>query len=320
MKSRFDNIFWGILLILAAGLIFAQQQGYVHGFSRTFWMLVLAGVSLAFFVRYFVAGLRAWGWLFPACIFGTVAAMLWLNESGVQSTLLVAPIFAGIVVPFLVAFAINYRQNWWALIPAFVLSATGTSIVFGGNVRGELIGALFMFAIGLPFLVVYFADRRKWWALIPGFTMAVFGTLILLSAYSNQWAAAFITIAISLPFFYLHFKPQGFWWALIPAGVMASIGVNALLTNPLLGRFAQSTIPVAIMFLGWAATFGWLWRQREKMPTAWARFPAMVMAIIAVVLLVVGALTEVGLTAVLIAGGLLLIYFGLRPRKDAGAK
>jgi len=103
---------------------------------------------------------------------------------------------------------------------------------------------------------------------------------------------------------------------LIPAGVLASIGVNTLLTNPLLGRFAQSTIPTGIMFLGWAATFGWLWRQREKSPTAWAHIPATVCMILACLLLVVGSLTSYGFTFALIGGGLLLVYFGLRPRKS----
>jgi hypothetical protein len=88
----------------------------------------------------------------------------------------------------------------------------------------------------------------------------------------------------------------------------------------MLGSFAQSSIPVGIMFLGWAATFGWLWRQREKSPTAWARIPAMVCGILAALLLVIGSLTTYGFTVALIAGGLVLIYFGLRPRKESLTK
>ena len=131
---------------------------------------------------------------------------------------------------------------------------------------------------------------------------------------TNGWAALCSSL-IALPFFYVYFK-QGQWWALMPAGILASIGVNALLSMPLLGSFAQSSMPAGIMFLGWAATFVWLWRQREKSPTAWARIPAMVLGILAAMLLVIGSLTTYGFTFALIAAGLALIYFGLRPRKD----
>jgi hypothetical protein len=61
------------------------------------------------------------------------------------------------------------------------------------------------------------------------------------------------------------------------------------------------------MFLGWAATFGWLWRQREKSPTAWARIPALVCGVLAALLVVIGSLTTYGITVALIAGGLVLI-------------
>ena len=317
MKTKYDNIFWGILLILAAGLVFAQQQGWVGQFTPQFWMLAFAVLGLVFFIRYLLAGLRYWGWLFPVCIFLALAGMLWLGTSNYRQAWIAAPFFGAIAVPFLVAFVVDFRKNWWALIPAFAMLMCGSVIVFADQVPGEVIGASFMFAIAIPFAAVYLANRKNWWALIPAFSMASIGTLILFSRFLNQWAGAFVTLAISAPFFYIYFKQDQRWWALIPAGFMASIGINALLTVPLLGRFAQSTIPTGIMFLGWAATFGWLWHQRgEKSPTEWARFPATVCTIIAAILLVVGSLITYGLTIALVVGGLALIYVGLRPRKD----
>jgi hypothetical protein len=76
-------------------------------------------------------------------------------------------------------------------------------IVFGDQLPGEVIGAGFMFAIAIPFLTVYFVNRKNGWALIPGFTMTAIGTLILLSGFFNQWVSAFVPIAIALPFFYI---------------------------------------------------------------------------------------------------------------------
>jgi len=106
------------------------------------------------------------------------------------------------------------------------------------------------------------------------------------------------------------------WWAAIPAGILGSIGINVLLSDPPLGKFAQSPFPEAILFAGWALTFGWLWRQRQIYPTSWARIPAMIATIVAITLFVVGSLTGVGLVVVPIVAGLVLIYWGLRPKKE----
>ncbi len=316
MKNRYDNIFWGILLILAAGLTLAQQQGWVGIFNAQFWMLAFGGLALVFFIRYLLAGLRNWGWLFPTCVFLSITGMLWLGTSGYQEAWIAALLLGALAIPFLVAFAIDYRNHWWALIPAFIMVLLAGVVVFAERVSGEIIGASFMFAFAVPFLAVYFANRKNWWALIPGFCFAAIGVLILLSNFFSEWAGAFVTLVISLPFFYVYFRHEQHWWALIPAGIMASISLNVLLTMPVLGRFAESSIPSGIMFLGWAATFAWLWRQREKSPTTWARIPAIVCLVLAVILLVIGSLTEFGLTVALIMGGLVLIYFGLRPRKE----
>jgi hypothetical protein len=321
MKNKYDNIFWGILLILAAGLTLAQQQGLVGKFTPQFWALAFGGLSVVFFIRYLLAGLRFWGWLFPVSIFAALGGMVWLASSHqYPDAAIAAPFFGAMAIPFLVAFGFDFRKNWWALIPALASILFGAVVIFGDRLPGEVIGAGFMFAIAIPFLTIYFINRRYSWALIPGFIMAAVGSIILLGSLLNQWMGGFVLFIIALPFFYVYFKQTERWWALIPAGLLASIGVNALLTVPLLGKFAQSTLPVGIMFLGWTATFGWLWRQREKSPTAWARIPALVCGVLAALLLVIGSLTAYGFTFALIAGGLSLIYFGLRPRKDTITK
>lgn len=318
MKTKSDTIFWGILLMAAGGLALAQQQGWIgiDVLSTQFWALAFGAAGLIFIVRYLVAGWRNWGWLFPVCLFAALSVVTWLAGNGIRDTWLAAPIFSAIGIPFLAAFAVDFRRNWWALIPAFVLTVICLMVVFVEDFPGEIMGAAIMFAIAIPFAVVYFSNREKKWALIPAFTLAVIGSMNLLALTSSRWIGAFVPFAISAPFFYVFFKYPKHWWALIPAGVMASIGINVLLTDPALGKFAQSSFPGAALFLGWAATFGWLWRQREKYPTTWARIPAMIASIVAIVLLAVGSLTEFGLAAALLVGGVVLIFLGLRSRKE----
>ena len=318
MKKNTDNLFWGIILILAALGILAQQQGYIdlNALSANTWTWIFAGAGLIFLVRYLVSGLKNWGYLFPTCILGALADIIALAEAGKADAFIGSLIFIAIAIPFLVAFLTSISENWWALIPAFGCLVIATVINFADSVAGEWIGALMMFGIGLPFLFVYFVNRTRRWALIPGLILIAIGTMILVSM-ANQWAGFLVPLIISAPLFYVYFTHPRQWWALIPAGIMASIGVYALLSLPFLGSFANTSIPTGIMFLGWAATFYYLWLQRSKSPTEWARIPAMVFGIVAIVQLVLGAISEIGMIVLLFAGGILLIYFGLRPKKAA---
>ncbi len=316
MKKNTDNLFWGIILILAALGVLAQQQGYIdfNAMSANTWTWIFAGAGLLFLVRYLVSGLKKWGYLFPACVLGALAVIIALAEAGKADAFLGSLIFIAVAIPFLVAFLSNIRENWWALIPAFGCLVLATVINFADTVAGEWIGALIMYGIGLPFLLVFFVNRTQRWALIPGLILVGIGTLSLVSVI-NDWANIIVSLLIAGTFFYVYFTQPGRWWALIPAGLMASIALESILTLPFLGTFARTSIPTGIMFLGWAGTFYYLWLQREKSPTEWARIPAIVFVIVAVVQLVLGAMSEIGMIVVLFAGGILLIYFGLRPKK-----
>ena len=320
MKIKFDNLLWGLLLILVGGVVLAQQQGWMGFFSVQMWMVVFAMVSVIFLLRYFISGLRHWGWLFPAGIFAAVATTLYLSENGLQDTWLAAPIFVAIIIPFLVAFFMDIRKNWWALIPAFITLVLCLVVLFGSAIPGELVATLIMFSVAIPFTGVYLSDRQKVWALIPAFTTAMIGVITLLSLFAMRWVGAMVTIAVAIPFFYVYSSNRQNWWAVIPAGIMASIGINVLLSDPTLGKLAQGSLPAALLFLGWSATFGWLWREREKYPTQWARIPALVSGIIGIILLITSFFNNTSLAVDMIVAGLLLIFFGLRPRKENLAK
>ena len=140
MQSKITRGWIGGLALILAGLLFlAQNMNWLGPWSPQVWMYVFAGASVLFFVNYFFSGIQEWGWLFPATILGGVALTLGLVQLGVGDPILGAPVLGGVAVPFLVAFALD-RTNWWALIPAFVLTAVAVIITITRREEGEMVG------------------------------------------------------------------------------------------------------------------------------------------------------------------------------------
>jgi hypothetical protein len=330
MKSTYVNILWGAALILGGGLFLAQNLGYFDQLSPQFWMAAFAGASLLFFASYLLsgrslaagsslaAGMRHWGWLFPASISAALALTIGLSEAGFTDAAIGAPILASVGLPFVVAFALNPRQNWWALIPAWVMAVLTLLVLAATRVPGETIAALVLFGIGLPFVVVYVADRSRWWALIPAFTLCAVGLIPLLAnRVGGQVMGALVLLMLALPFLAVFLWSQRNWWAIIPAGILGSIGLSLLLGGIQVFGAYWDTLISAFMFLGWAATFGLLWLRRASQPTEWAKYPALVMLGIALVMMILGSGMQQYWPVALIAVGALVLLNNLRLHPSA---
>jgi hypothetical protein len=316
MRSRIVEWTWGILLILAGALFLTQNLGYLGTFSVQFWMLVTAGLSVLFFASYFVSGVRNWGWLFPALIFGATTLTIALAENGYDDPSIGAPILLSIGVPFIVAYFLDTQKNWWALIPAWVMVFLTLVTLLVDRVAGEWIGSLFLFAVALPFLIASTRGHSRTWALYVGLSLSALGVIpILTTIATGELIGAFVLFLIALPFFVVYIRSPRSWWALIPAGVLASIGAGLLLTSGILGMGDEGSWMPIIMFLGWAATFGVLWLRRTGHKTAWAIWPALGTLGVALIL----TSSDIGFDLIwplaLIGAGILFLFFGMRKGK-----
>jgi hypothetical protein len=314
MKANKTSIFWGLLLIIGGALALAQQLGYVDQLSPQVAMYSFAAVSLVGFVMYALSGWREWGWLFPAGIFGGLTVTTALAIKNVDTAAVGSPLFFGLLIPFLAAYLMDRARNWWALIPGGVMLFLAMTTLLVDNVGGEWVGFLFLFLVGLSFLVVYLNNRKRTWALLVAYILFVLSIAPALASGGETAAyfGAIFLFAVALPFFVLYFRSEKNWWAIIPAGtltvlaVITGFAIGGLINNANTGGLAN-----AFLMGGLAATFAVIWLRHAK---PWAKVVTIVLAALAVVSLFFfsfsGMLWPV---AIILAGGYLL-YTALRPK------
>ncbi len=282
MKTNIIKLMWGIVLIALGGFFLADTLGYLdlEVLAHHDWTIVFAASSAVFFLSYVLAGVRKWGWLFPALIFAALALVIGALVDNQDGTLIAMPILLSVGIPFYVGYLVE-RKHWGLLIPAWIMTVISVIPVLSESANSDLVGATFLFAIALPFLVVYLADRQHKWALITCLVLAFIGLFPLLEQIlPDSITGPVVMFVFALFFAAIYFATNKSWWALLPAGIFSSIGLVALL-DTLLPNNAYFMIGglefggyTSVLLLGFAATFGILWLLRGSQPTAWAKYPA----------------------------------------------
>lgn len=182
---------------------------------------------------------------------GVISLLANLGVLTLNWEMLIGPMLAVGGLVFLLVFISN-SDEWWALIPGFILVGVGINIFMGhfmGTVASNISGAIFLTFVGLPFIMIYLFHHNHWWAIIPG---GVLLTLAGMNLVTNNPALEgglfFLGLAVTFGLVYLLPKPSGrLKWALYPAGIMLLVGIISVLgaTN-LLGYIG----PLALLIIG----------------------------------------------------------------------
>jgi len=141
---------------------------------------IFFGLLIPFAAAYLTDRTRNWWALIPGgvMLFLALTMLLVDNAGGEWVGAMFLLMFA---LAFLVVYLTN-RARTWALLVAYifaVLSIAPTLAAFE-NMAGYF-GAVFFFAIALPFYVVYFRSAEYWWAIIPAGVMTVLGVIAALA-------------------------------------------------------------------------------------------------------------------------------------------
>ena len=165
--------------------------------------------------------------------------------------MLIGPMFGIGGIIFLLVFILN-TDEWWALIPGFVLVGIGIIIFMSQNLDTMVDrwgGAVFLGLLGLAFIFIYMTHLEQWWAIIPGgvlFTLA--GVTLLPPDSEFTGGVFFLGMAITFALLYFLPKPAGrLKWALYPAGILLIVGLLVVLGVTNLTRYV---FPVVLLVAG----------------------------------------------------------------------
>jgi hypothetical protein len=183
-------VLWALALLIALTSLDILRGTFIATF-------VLSAIALPFLIVYLKDRKRWWA-LIPAYVLLAIALMVGLiGIRLLRNEAIATYILWAIALPFLTVY-LRDRKQWWALIPTYVLGTLGLMIgLIGiGLLRNFLIPAYIMYAIAIPFFVVYARDSKQWWALIPAGIMTALGTAFMIaSAATSMLVPAILILA-----------------------------------------------------------------------------------------------------------------------------
>jgi hypothetical protein len=151
-------------------------------------------------------------------------------------------------------FFMTHRDQWWAIIPGFVLLGLAAVIAIETlplRDTGPISGGVFLGSIGLAFWAIYLLKRDYWWALIPG---GVLITLALVAALSNtvtgNASGGIFFLGLGATFGGIYFLPTADGrqkWAAVPALILGAIGLLMILGSVVNLSYV---LPVALILAG----------------------------------------------------------------------
>ena len=248
-KENKRDIGWGVLLITFG--IVALLNLFV-GISDWMVVLILAVGGLVN-LALFLTNRKDWVLLIPTYILlaaALITTIVFLNL--LRGTIIAPAVLILVALPFFVVFLFNPKENWWALIPTWVLVSIGLMVFLLGLdlLPGGIVPLYVLGSIALPFLAIYFLNRNNWWALIPAWSLLAIGVMVFLidvGILNNLAIPAYIMFAVAIPFFvvFLYNRKQN-RWALIPGGITGVIGLGFFAGTDL----AKYVIPVVLIIFG----------------------------------------------------------------------
>jgi len=214
---------------------------------------IFFGLLIPFVVAYLTDRTRNWWALIPGGImlFLAVVTLLVDNVGGEW----IGSLFLFLIaLSFLIVYFSN-RTRSWALLVAYILGvlALAPAMSSGGGDTAAYFGSVFLFAIALPFFVVYFrSSEQNWWAIIPAGVMTTLSVIATLGiagwikdAQTGGYSNAILMGGLAATFAVVWLR-NARAWAKIVTIVLAVLALG----SAFFVSYYEMFFPVAIILVG----------------------------------------------------------------------
>ena len=195
-QSMKSGLVLGGLLIVFGVLALLET---VTDLGEWVWVAVLTVGGLGVYAVYATDRTEKWLLIISYAMLAVAGLVTLLTLGILDDPYIATYVLFAIGLPFLVAYLFN-RANWGLLIPAYVLLVLGVFVPLEdlGVLDDNLTVTYILFAIAIPFFVVFIRNSKNWWALIPGGILAVIALSFLIAEASVEYifAAALIVAGI----------------------------------------------------------------------------------------------------------------------------
>jgi hypothetical protein len=135
------------------------------------------GLLIPFVAAYLTDRVRNWWALIPGAVM-LFLAMTMLAVDNFGGEWIGAMFLFLISLSFFVVY-LNDRTRNWALLVSYIMFVLSIAPAMASG-RGDTVayyGSIFLFAIALPFFIVYFRSMNNWWAIIPAGVMTTLAVI-----------------------------------------------------------------------------------------------------------------------------------------------
>jgi hypothetical protein len=165
--------------------------------------------ALAFLAVYVNNRTRSWA-LLVAYIFGVLSIAPMLAAGDDTAAYFGSVFFFAIALPFYAVYFRSSQNNWWAIIPAGVMTVLGViaALAISGFINdapsGGYVNAFLMAGLAATFSIVWLRHHRDW-ARIVTIILGILAvaSVFLFAYYEIFWPVAFICGGIYLLYFAL---------------------------------------------------------------------------------------------------------------------
>lgn len=214
------------------------------------------GLMIPFAVAYLTDRAQNWWALIPGgvMLFLTLVTLL-VDSTGGEW---VGALFLFMIAGSFLTVYLNNRTRIWALLVAYITGVLGIApLMSTGGRDAAYFGPIFLFAIALPFFLLYFRSLENWWAIIPAGSITVISIIAALAiagfihdgnpgrSIDERYVNALLMGGLAVPFAVVwlrHAKP----WAKMVTIALAAVAVASMF----FANSSQLFWPVAIILVG----------------------------------------------------------------------